>query len=183
MPLGKKGLSYKSLRAPLSFRLLGTMRRNAVDLTRHLARRPATSFLDVIPSFAETRIPLAAPAAGVRLASDDARRSSGSSTGSAWTRKHKCRFAEHDVQVMHSYTNRGIEVLLNPIYNKGTGFSIAEKERLGVRGLTPPRYFSIEEQCAKIWCVPGTLLESTLCLTSLPSPFRTSLVIIRGEVR
>ena len=142
-----------------------------MDLTRHLARRPATSFLDVIPSFAETRIPLAAPAAGVRLASDDARRSSGSSTGSAWTRKHKCRFAEHDVQVMHSDTNRGIEVLLNPIYNKGTGFSIAEKERLGVRGLTPPRYFSIEEQCAKIWCVPGTLLESTFCLTSLPSPF------------
>ena len=61
-----------------------------------------------------------------------------------------CRFAEHDVQVMHSDTNRGIEVLLNPIYNKGTGFSIAEKERLGVRGLTHPRYFSIEQQCDKI---------------------------------
>ena len=48
-------------------------------------------------------------------------------------------------------TNRGIEVLLNPIYNKGTGFSIAEKEHLGGRSLTPPRYFNIEEQCAKIW--------------------------------
>ena len=146
------------------------MRRNAVDLTRHLARRRATSFLDVIPSFMETPAPLAATAACVRLASDDARRSSGSSTGSVWNRQHKCRFAEHDVQVMHSDTNRGIEVLLNPIYNKGTGFSIAEKERLGIRGLTPPRYFSIEEQCAKIWCVPGTPCESTLCPTSLPFP-------------
>ena len=112
-----------------------------MDLTRHLARRPATSFLDVIPSFAETRIPLAAPgwrSPRVRRRQKVIR----SSTGSAWTRKHKCRFAEHDVQVMHSDTNRGIEVLLNPIYNKGTGFSIAEKERLGVRGLTPPRYLS-----------------------------------------
>ena len=53
--------------------------------------------------------------------------------------------------IMHADTNRGIEVLLNPIYNKGTGFSLAEKERLGIRGLTPPRYFTIEQQCEKIW--------------------------------
>lgn len=66
-------------------------------------------------------------------------------------RTHTCRFAENDVMIMHADTNRGIEVLLNPIYNKGTGFSLAEKERLGIRGLTPPRYFTIEQQCKKIW--------------------------------
>jgi hypothetical protein len=39
--------------------------------------------------------------------------------GSGWSaRKHKCRFAENDIMVMHPDTNRGIEVLLNPIYNK-----------------------------------------------------------------
>ena len=126
------------------------MRRSAVDLTRHLARRRATDFLDAIPT-SRAASPLAL--GGVRGASDDAkppeRGAAPLSTG--WNRKHSCRFAEHDVQVMHSDTNRGIEVLLNPIYNKGTGFSIAEKERLGIRGLTPPRYFSIEQQCDKIW--------------------------------
>ena len=67
------------------------------------------------------------------------------------SRVHTCRFAEHDMMIMHPDTARGIEVLLNPIYNKGTGYSIAEKERLGIRGLTPPRQFTIDEQCAKIW--------------------------------
>mmetsp|Transcript_4762 Transcript_4762/g.12025 ORF Transcript_4762/g.12025 Transcript_4762/m.12025 type:complete len:687 (-) Transcript_4762:44-2104(-) len=66
-------------------------------------------------------------------------------------RVHKCRLAEADMHVMHPKTNRGIEILLNPIYNKGTGFNVAERERLGIRGLVPPRHFSIEEQTAKIW--------------------------------
>jgi malic enzyme len=37
------------------------------------------------------------------------------------------------------------------VYNKGTGFTASERERLGVRGLVPPRYFSIEQQAEKIW--------------------------------
>ena len=37
------------------------------------------------------------------------------------------------------------------MYNKGTGFTASERERLGVRGLVPPRYFSIEQQAEKIW--------------------------------
>ena len=138
------------------------MRRHAVTMTRHLAHRRALSFLN--PAFTSACAnALHAPSGARAFASDDetpratktsssAKTSSGGSSSSSWNnRVHKCRFAEHDVQVMHSDTNRGIEVLLNPIYNKGTGFSIAEKERLGIRGLTPPRYFSIEEQCAKIW--------------------------------
>ena len=138
------------------------MRRHAVTMTRHLAHRRVLSFLN--PAFTSACAnALHAPSGARAFASDDetpratktsssAKTSSGGSSSSSWNnRVHKCRFAEHDVQVMHSDTNRGIEVLLNPIYNKGTGFSIAEKERLGIRGLTPPRYFSIEEQCAKIW--------------------------------
>lgn len=75
-----------------------------------------------------------------------------SELGASWSaRKHQCRFAENDILVMHPDTNRGIEVLLNPIYNKGTGFSSGEKERLGIRGLVPPRSFSIEDQKTKIW--------------------------------
>ena len=129
------------------------MRRSAVDLTRHLARRRAVNFLDGLPA---SRVASPMALGAIRAKTDDTKKPThiqpnpGPLSG-GWNRKHSCRFAEHDVQVMHAETNRGIEVLLNPIYNKGTGFSIAEKERLGIRGLTPPRYFSIEQQCDKIW--------------------------------
>ena len=42
-------------------------------------------------------------------------------------------------------------MLHNPIYNKGTGFSASERERLGIRGLVPPRFFTIGQQAVKIW--------------------------------
>ena len=65
---------------------------------------------------------------------NDGGKGGGGKLGSGWSaRKHKCRFAENDMMVMHPDTNRGLEVLLNPIYNKGTGFSPGEKERLGIR--------------------------------------------------
>lgn len=104
----------------------------------------------------DVRGPLFGAAAGVRsfaTGDDDSKKEGGDKTlGSGWSaRKHKCRFAENDMMVMHPDTNRGIEVLLNPIYNKGTGFSTGERERLGIRGLVPPRHFSIEQQCDKIW--------------------------------
>lgn len=36
-------------------------------------------------------------------------------------------------------TKHGENVLLDPLLNKGTGFLLAERERLGIRGLVPPR--------------------------------------------
>ena len=36
-------------------------------------------------------------------------------------------------------TKHGVEVLLDPLINKGTGFPIEERERLGIRGLVPPK--------------------------------------------
>jgi hypothetical protein len=34
---------------------------------------------------------------------------------------------------------------------------VSERERLGIRGLVPPRYFTIAEQAAKIWSQNRTL--------------------------
>ena len=34
---------------------------------------------------------------------------------------------------------RGVNIMTDPSLNKGTGFSMEERERLGIRGLTPPR--------------------------------------------
>jgi len=37
-------------------------------------------------------------------------------------------------------TKHGEGILLDPLLNKGTGFLMEERERLGIRGLVPPRY-------------------------------------------
>ena len=44
----------------------------------------------------------------------------------------------------------GIELIHDPLFNKGTGFSINEREQLGLTGLLPPRILSLEEQKKKI---------------------------------
>ena len=44
----------------------------------------------------------------------------------------------------------GIDVLHDPLWNKGTGFNYAERDRLGLRGLVPPAYRTIEEQAARV---------------------------------
>ncbi|MEP6591371.1 MAG: NAD-dependent malic enzyme [Gemmatimonadota bacterium] len=41
---------------------------------------------------------------------------------------------------------RGVEILQDAKLNKGTAFTEAERERLGIRGLLPPRVFTQEEQ-------------------------------------
>mgnify|MGYP001471988983 FL=1 len=40
----------------------------------------------------------------------------------------------------------GPQVLTNPLLNKGTAFTERERITLGLRGLLPPRVFTIEEQ-------------------------------------
>eukprot|EP00494_Astrolonche_serrata_P023355 UN23613 len=39
-----------------------------------------------------------------------------------------------------------VHVLENPLLNKGTAFSMGERDRLGIRGLIPPRVFSDSEK-------------------------------------
>ena len=41
---------------------------------------------------------------------------------------------------------RGAQLLNDPLLNKGTGFTEQERDALGLRGLLPPRVFTIEEQ-------------------------------------
>lgn len=41
---------------------------------------------------------------------------------------------------------RGPQLLADPIFNKGTAFTERERDALGLRGLLPPRVFTLEEQ-------------------------------------
>ena len=45
----------------------------------------------------------------------------------------------------------GIERLRNPALNKGTAFTVAERDALGLHGLLPPRVSTPEEQIARVW--------------------------------
>ena len=46
---------------------------------------------------------------------------------------------------------RGSALLANPLLNKGTAFPEEERDALGLRGLLPPRVFSLEEQVARAY--------------------------------
>jgi len=45
---------------------------------------------------------------------------------------------------------KGAELLQNPLLNKGTAFSHAERRALGLQGLLPPRVLSMEEQVERV---------------------------------
>jgi malate dehydrogenase (oxaloacetate-decarboxylating)(NADP+) len=45
---------------------------------------------------------------------------------------------------------RGLELLQNPVLNKGTAFTEEERERLGLCGLLPPRVCSMEDQAQRV---------------------------------
>mmetsp|Transcript_85591 Transcript_85591/g.228201 ORF Transcript_85591/g.228201 Transcript_85591/m.228201 type:complete len:600 (+) Transcript_85591:54-1853(+) len=44
----------------------------------------------------------------------------------------------------------GVDVLHEPLFNKGTAFNNFERDRLGIRGLLPPAVKTIEEQRARV---------------------------------
>jgi malate dehydrogenase (oxaloacetate-decarboxylating)(NADP+) len=46
---------------------------------------------------------------------------------------------------------RGSALLANPLLNKGTAFPEAERDALGLRGLLPPRVFTLEEQLVRAY--------------------------------
>lgn len=45
---------------------------------------------------------------------------------------------------------RGVDILHDPVLNKGTAFTDAERDTLGLRGLLPPRVFTQEQQMGRV---------------------------------
>ncbi|MBX3749608.1 MAG: NAD-dependent malic enzyme [Opitutaceae bacterium] len=50
----------------------------------------------------------------------------------------------------HLHGKRGVELLHDPLLNKGTAFTEAERDALGLRGLLPPHVATQEQQVARI---------------------------------
>ena len=44
----------------------------------------------------------------------------------------------------------GVDILHDPLWNKGTAFDLEERDRLGLRGLLPPDVRTIEQQVARV---------------------------------
>jgi malate dehydrogenase (oxaloacetate-decarboxylating)(NADP+) len=65
---------------------------------------------------------------------------------------------------------RGTALLSNSLLNKGTAFTEAERDALGLRGLLPPRVFTIEEQLQRVYgnfSRKADALEKYIFLTTL----------------
>lgn len=62
-------------------------------------------------------------------------------------------------------TKHGVGVLLDPLLNKGTGFSVEERERLGIRGLIPPRTIDIKS-CLE-WQAKKIMMRYYDCPTNI----------------
>ncbi len=65
---------------------------------------------------------------------------------------------------------KGVDLLRNPLLNKGTVFTESERDALGLRGLLPPRAHTMEEQVKRVmdnYRRQGNDLEKYLFLTDL----------------
>ncbi|KAK4476566.1 hypothetical protein RD792_015723 [Penstemon davidsonii] len=56
---------------------------------------------------------------------------------------------------------RGADILHDPWFNKDTGFPLTERDRLGLRGLLPPRVISFEQQYARFMESYSSLEKNT----------------------
>ncbi|KAF8961696.1 Malic enzyme [Entomortierella lignicola] len=52
--------------------------------------------------------------------------------------------------MVQTTTKHGMDVIHDPLLSKGTAFSIDERERLGIRGLVPPRAQEMDKQLQRI---------------------------------
>lgn len=60
-----------------------------------------------------------------------------------------CDFNERSDEVLKT-THRGLAVIHDPSLNRGSGFSLDERERLLLRGLVPPRRQALEQQIERV---------------------------------
>ena len=73
----------------------------------------------------------------------------------------------------------GQAILRDPLLNKGTAFTEAERRALGLHGLLPPRVFTIEEQVERVmenYRVKTSDLERYIYLIGLAGPQRDALL-------
>ena len=52
---------------------------------------------------------------------------------------------------LHLNGRRGVQLLQDPLTNKGTAFTAAERDALGLRGLLPPRVFTPDQQLLRVY--------------------------------
>jgi malate dehydrogenase (oxaloacetate-decarboxylating)(NADP+) len=72
-------------------------------------------------------------------------------TASNSGRTHKSKIQEgKEVKTIMTTNMQGVELLRNPSVNKGTAYSEAEKESLGLVGLLPDATESIETQLSRV---------------------------------
>ena len=76
---------------------------------------------------------------------------------------------------------RGVAVLRDPTLNKGTAFTEAERDALGLRGLLPPRVSSQQHQEARVLTIFGASAPisrntstSRFCTTAMRRSFSAS---------
>ncbi|MBI5420365.1 MAG: NAD-dependent malic enzyme, partial [Deltaproteobacteria bacterium] len=51
---------------------------------------------------------------------------------------------------LNLHDKRGVDLLHDPVLNKGTAFTEAERDALGLRGLLPPRVSTLETQVMRV---------------------------------
>jgi malic enzyme len=79
---------------------------------------------------------------------------------------------------------RGRALLLDPLTNKGTAFTLEERDRLGLQGLVPPAVFTIEQQLDRVYenfTSKATDLERYIHLASLQDRNETLFFRLLGE--
>ncbi|KAE8646688.1 NAD-dependent malic enzyme 59 kDa isoform, mitochondrial isoform X1 [Cucumis sativus] len=67
-------------------------------------------------------------------------------TAASFRRSRRLSTAIPGPSIVHK---RGADILHDPWFNKDTGFPLTERDRLGIRGLLPPRVISFEQQYAR----------------------------------
>lgn len=79
---------------------------------------------------------------------------------------------------------RGAALLANPLLNKGTAFTENERDALGLRGLLPPRVFTLEQQVQRVlgnFRRKPNALEQYIFLSALQSRNETLFYRFVGE--